>query len=369
MERQLTMLIGGLLREGWRVTLVSRVCALPAQAGLRWIKVPCPRRPFAIAFPWFFLVASLLVWRHGHGIRHSTGAIVLNRVDVATVHLCHHGLARVGPLQRASRPSLAYRLNQPVSRIMSRLGERWCYRGGRARRLVGVSEGVARELREHFGSTGAAVGVIPNGVDPSVFRPDPGARSELRRALALGSGDLVALFVGGDWELKGLRMVIEAVARSAGWHLVVVGRGDAHRYGELARRMGAGDRVKLVGPAAQTAPYFAMADAFVLPSVYETFSLVTYEAAAVGLPLLATRVSGVEDLIQDGVNGWFVERDPASIAARLAMLGDDSRLRATMGAESRRAAAAFSWEHVIATYSQLFRELVQGASGGPGMAD
>ena len=65
-------------------------------------------------------------------------------------------------------------------------------------------------------------------------------------------------------------------------------------------------RLHFLGSVDQMPRLYAAADAFVLPTSYETFSLVTYEAAAAGLPLLVTRVSGVEDLLADGLNGWFI---------------------------------------------------------------
>src|SRR4051812_8696412 len=75
MELQLSELIRGLVARGADVTVISRTCALDAGAGVRWIRVPGPRRPFALAFPWFFVVGSLLVARHRRGVLHTTGAI------------------------------------------------------------------------------------------------------------------------------------------------------------------------------------------------------------------------------------------------------------------------------------------------------
>src|SRR3954451_15743574 len=89
MEVQLSQLIGGLLARGVDVTVISRTCDLEPHPSLRWMRVPGPARPFVLAFPWFFVVGSLLLRRHRRGIVHSTGAIVANRIDVCTVHLCH----------------------------------------------------------------------------------------------------------------------------------------------------------------------------------------------------------------------------------------------------------------------------------------
>ena len=85
-------------------------------------------------------------------------------------------------------------------------------------------------------------------------------------------------------------------------------------YEELAESYGVADRVEFVGATDDVASWYRRGRRFLLPTAYETFSLVTYEAAACGLPLLVTKVNGVEDLLRDGENGWFIERDAADIA-------------------------------------------------------
>src|SRR4051812_39378629 len=150
MERQLNELVTGLLDAGHRVTVVARTCVLEPHERLRWVRVPGPGRPFAIAYPWFFLAGSLLARRHRADVLHTTGAIVLNRAEISTVHLCHHAVAEQGDLKRARRTTLAYRLNGAVASRMSRLAERLVYRAPRSRELVAVSQGVQREIDRYF---------------------------------------------------------------------------------------------------------------------------------------------------------------------------------------------------------------------------
>ena len=75
MERQLTELIGGLLEDGFEVSVISRTCRVPAHPRLEWVRVRGPARPFPLAYPWFLLVGSALVRRRARGVVHSTGAI------------------------------------------------------------------------------------------------------------------------------------------------------------------------------------------------------------------------------------------------------------------------------------------------------
>jgi glycosyltransferase involved in cell wall biosynthesis len=84
---------------------------------------------------------------------------------------------------------------------------------------------------------------------------------------------------------------------------------------------------------------------------------VTLEAAASGLPLLVTRVSGVEQLLHDDANGWFIAQDADDIAGRLRTLEADPQRARTMAAAARRAAGDYSWERMTEGYLALYDEL------------
>lgn len=157
------------------------------------------------------------------------------------------------------------------------------------------------------------------------------------------------------WGHKGLEYVIEALARAPQWDLVVAGSGDRPRYEQLADALGVADRVHWLGVVRDVQVVYALADAFLLPSSYETFSLVAFEAAASGLPVLATPVNGVRELIADGGSGLFIDRDPVAIAARLNELAGDPALRVRLGHAARRTALEFSWEAMVAKHHELYR--------------
>lgn len=357
MEGQLGRLVEGLLERDHEVTVVARACELGEHPALRWVRIPGPPRPFCLWYGWFFVAGSLAVWRRRGGLVHTTGAVILNRADVSTVHFCHRGFGRSVRMTRASRASLPYRANDWLAGVLSRLAESYCYRPSVSARLVAVSGGLARELRELFPAMSRVVEVIPNAVDSSAFSRDEVERAKRRAEWGSAEDELVALFVGGDWERKGLAYAIEAIARASRWTLVVVGEGDVERYSALARRRGAGRRVRFEGGTRHAAEYYSAADAFVLPTAYETFSLVTFEAAAAGLPLLVSRVSGVEDILVDGRNGWFIYRDVEVIAQRLDELGGNARLRAEMGEAARADSARFHWARSIEAYCDLYARL------------
>jgi glycosyltransferase involved in cell wall biosynthesis len=357
MERHTEQLVTRLLDAGRQVTVIACTCTLEPREGLRFARVRTPSRPAMVAYPAFFAAASLLVALRGHALVHTTGAIVGNRVDVSTVHYCHRAAVRRLNGSRASRSSPIFRINAAIAGMMSRAGETWCYRPGRAQMVCAVSRGVARELAESFPQVRSAVRVIPNGVDSGVFRPDIQARRQVRAELGLDDRTPLALFVGGDWERKGLPHALDALAFASDWHLAVAGAGDEAPLRARAREAATESRLHVLGPVHHMPRLYAAGDAFVLPTGYEAFPLVVLEAAASGLPLLVTRVNGIEDLVRDGLSGWFIARDRRDIARRLTDLCADPELARRMSVAARAAAREFSWETMAAGYLSLYDEL------------
>lgn len=360
MERVLAELAVGLSESGHDVTVIARKCVLAPGSGVRFRRVRGPGRPLLLAHPWFMLAGTLAVRRWRRGIVQATGAIVLNRVDVIAVHYCH----QVGPVNPSSA-SLAFRLHALAAGHLKRITERICYRPRGDTRFVCVSNGVAEEMREHFPRIAERVVTIHNGVDTDAFAP--GLRRDealaLRRRLGIGQERLVAAFVGSEWQRKGLPELIRALADSPGWDLLVAGGGDRERYQRLADSLGVGGSVHWLGVTSDVQLVYQAADAFVLPSSYETFSLVSFEAAASGLPVLATPVSGVRELIEDGVSGFLIERDAAQIAELLRRLRADPELRARLGQAARAAALRFTWAAMVKAHSDLYRTLAGEAAG------
>jgi UDP-glucose:(heptosyl)LPS alpha-1,3-glucosyltransferase len=364
MERVLTELVLGLRKLGHPLTVIARTCELPPEAGVVFHRVRGPARPFLLAYPWFMLAGSVTLARRRRGIVQATGAIVLGHVDVLAVHYCH----QVGPAN-PSRATPMFRAHAGLVRRLKRLGERLCFRWSRAASFVCVSEGVAEEVRTHFPELAERVLTIHNGVDTMRFAPArhlEQARA-LRASLGIDQERLVAVMVGGEWERKGLGPLIEALALAREWDLVVAGEGDRDGYRLLASSLGVGESVHWLGVKRDVEHIYALADAFVLASSYETFSLVTFEAAASGLPILATAVNGVRELIEDRRNGFVITRDPATIAERLTRLAADPALRRRLGAAAREAALRFSWEEMVAAHDRLYGRLSRrrGSASAP----
>jgi glycosyltransferase involved in cell wall biosynthesis len=357
MERQLAELLLGLRERGHRVTVIARTCGLPASSGIVFHRVRTPRRPFVLAYPLFMAFGSLAVARWRRGVVQATGAIVLNRVDVVAVHYCH----QVGPVN-PSRSSGLPRLQAGAAGLLKRTGERLGFRMSNAAAFVCVSEGVADEMRSSFPELAGRVVTIYNGVDTGVFAPGApdGPGAALRSSLDLDDGQLLAVLVGSEWARKGLEPAIRALAGAPWWSLAVAGEGDREAFQRLAEQLGVAERIRWLGVRADIQVVYQAADAFVFPTSYETFSLVTFEAAATGLPILATPVSGVRELIEDGRNGFLITREPAVIAERLNRLAEDPQLRRRLGTAARESALGYSWERMVAAHSELYERLAAG---------
>jgi glycosyltransferase involved in cell wall biosynthesis len=175
--------------------------------------------------------------------------------------------------------------------------------------------------------------IAPNAVDTSLFE-----RAAVDRS---GRNGCRFLYAGRLDPEKGLDTLLEAFGDLPG-ELVLVGDGaDAARLralaGERVHFAGAKDRDELITE-------YAAADVFVLPSRSEPWGMVLNEAAAAGLPLVATEEAGAtRDLVEDGRNGFLVRAgDVAALRERLARLADDPSLRATAGARSRELAQRFT---------------------------
>ena len=144
---------------------------------------------------------------------------------------------------------------------------------------------------------------------------------------------------------------------------VLVIAGDGPCRDELARviaELGVADRVRLLGECRDVPGVLAAADVFALPSIAEGMSNTLLEAMAAGLPVVATRVGGNPELVEDGVNGRLVPiREPVALREALASYLDDPHLRAMHGKASRqRAVECFSLERMCQDYTDLYRRLL-----------
>lgn len=232
----------------------------------------------------------------------------------------------------------------------------------RAYAVVAISPAVGRLLVTATGIDEERVRVIANGVEAP---RDVGQkeREDARKVAGLSADRLVLgavarLFDDSNKRISDLLRAL-SLREAHNWQLLIVGDGPARAtLEELALALGVDERVHFVGYRADTAPWYEVMDAFALVSRNEGFGLVAVEAMFHRLPVIATRVGGLRDIVIDEKTGLHVAVGvPAEIAEALQRLGADPALRASMGARgAERAAARYSAERYASDIAALYEE-------------
>lgn len=237
-----------------------------------------------------------------------------------------------------------------------------------ADQLIAVSRPIQRALRRRYGVPDGRVHLIPCGVDTARFHP--GDRELARRGLGLPSAGIRLLYVGDLIPEKGVLLLLEAGAEllraGADLHITLVGSGPlGDTLRDRAALLGIAERFVLLGPQPnERIPELLRAsDALVLPSASEGSPVSIIEARAVGLPVLATRVGGVPDLVADGRDGFlFPPGDARALAGALRrFLSLDAGDRAALG----RAALARRGRFDIDAQAAQVRALIEAARLSP----
>jgi len=232
---------------------------------------------------------------------------------------------------------------------------RWLWRDADA--LVAVSNG----LRDYaFDTTpDLPIEVIPNAIELSVFTP-PAQRN--------GEGPVKLLFVGRFNAFKNVEKLIETAGhlKAIGvdnFELQLVGEGERRATVEqLVIEKGLTKQVRFLGwiDRDSIVERYRQADLFVTATTWEGMPNTVLEGMACGLPVIATRASGLEELVRDGVNGYLVNiNDSSALADRIATLINNPYERARMSKESRKIAEQeFAWEYIAEQYVSIYNRIL-----------
>lgn len=248
----------------------------------------------------------------------------------------------------------------------------------RARTVVALSESMADELVE-LGVGRERTRVLPNAVDGTRFASGPD-RQALRDALGIPEGAFVFLCVARNHPQKNHPVLFRAFRRlvaarpQCDLRLLLAGR-DTPALQSEAESCGVADRVgffEFGAPAGTTtAPVmppqglvdlYRAADAFVLASVLEGFSSALLEAMAAELPVVATDVPGIREVVRSGDNGLLVAcGDEEGLARAMAEVSGSPELRGRLSSGAGETAGHFTWPAVTSAYLGLYRELIEAA--------
>lgn len=248
---------------------------------------------------------------------------------------------------------------------------RWCFQ--HAQWLTACSIELMRRARA-LGADEEKTEWLPYGADAKAFQVQPHAAQRLRAQLALPNDATLILAVGRLVRKKGFEFLVRAMPqilqRAPNARLVVVGYGDLRQELEAhARALGLNGQVIFAGrvPRQEIPAYFAAADIVSVPSVRDDagnvdgLPNVALEAMAAGKAIVASAIAGFPDVIDDGENGLLVpEKDSAALAAAIARLARDARLRETLGTRAReKIRAQLNWDTVARRFIAGYARVIQ----------
>jgi glycosyltransferase involved in cell wall biosynthesis len=209
--------------------------------------------------------------------------------------------------------------------------------------VIAISDGVRTALLR-AGVRPERVHVVPSGVDADAFATTDAARVAVRREWALADDDVAVVVVGALERRKGHAVLLDAAAglRALAPGLRYVICGDGSEAAALARAAEAlGGVVRFAGFRRDVAACLAAADIVALPSLHEGLGVAALEAMAAGRAVVASRVGGLAEAVEDGTTGLLVPPgDAATLGVALARLVRDPALRARLGAAGRTRVAA-----------------------------
>jgi glycosyltransferase involved in cell wall biosynthesis len=213
------------------------------------------------------------------------------------------------------------------------------------------------------------ISVIHSGVDLTCFKRSATKSNPKRNELGIPPDSLVVGYVGWLIPIKGVTYLVNAMAEVVQRHpnslLVLVGKGDEKGEEEIKLRervasLGLEDRVRFLGWRPDVDEIMGCFDIFVLPSLNEGMGRVLVEAMSAGLPIVASRVGGIPDLVKHGENGLLIP--PADVGALEQAISDllsDNAKRKRMGETGKRMCRPYSVEAMVEKIDDLYSRLVE----------
>jgi glycosyltransferase involved in cell wall biosynthesis len=299
----------------------------------------------------------------------------LHKPDIVQTHnVKSHFLMRLAGVRRGV-PWIAFNHGYTAEDLKMKAYnqvDRWSLRGANV--VVAVCDAFGAALVRR-GVRKERIAVLHNAVS-AIPRSSPEEVSALRRSLEIPPGALILLAVGRLSPEKAPDHLLQAIAAlqerrvKLDFRLVMVGDGpDRSHVEKLRRALGLCNVVILAGTTSNVALYYSLADIFVLPSHSEGSPNALLEAMSAGLPVVATSVGGVPEIVQSGVTGLLVPpRDREAMADGMAALIQDSELRKRLGGQAQAwVSSHHSRQHYLQSLTNLYHR-VAGLRAEPGVA-
>lgn len=365
-----------LLRFGHEVHLFTNHCDAKNLHGIQLHYIPMiegkffeRRKKIALAKMfqvWSFAIASwVLVNPKQFDIVHVQGDSFV-RAQIRSAHSCHKTwLIYKRSKSKGLINSILKSALNPLH-FIALLIEKLNYGLGNVEKIISVSSAVSSEIHLAYGTPLDKIVAIENGVDLEAFSPRNATqyRNECREQYGIGKKDFVVVFVGHEFERKGLDTVIDVIndLKNNKIHLFVVGGDKDEKYTARVRALELTRQAHFVGLTNEVKRYYAASDVFLLPASYEPFGLVVTEAMASGLPVIVSSNTGAASMIVNGKNGFLIDLNNAKseAVACISRLMDSPGLRESVSIESRKTAEMFSWESMARRTEKVYLEMLHG---------
>jgi glycosyltransferase involved in cell wall biosynthesis len=246
-----------------------------------------------------------------------------------------------------------------VERLLSRITDH----------VVALTPMEARDYLALRVLTAEKISIIHSGVELNRYHITTKKRQQKKKELGISPDSLVVGFVGWLIPIKGVTYLVNAMARIVEQHsknlLVLVGKGDDKgeeeiKLKEQVERAGLADKVRFLGWRPDVDEIMGCFDIFVLPSLNEGMGRVLVEAMAAGLPIVASRVGGIPDLVKDGENGLLVPpADTSALEKAISSLLHDGARRKRMGKAGKKMCGPYSAEAMVEQIDVLYTELLE----------
>ncbi|MGA9937413.1 MAG: glycosyltransferase family 4 protein [Candidatus Acidiferrales bacterium] len=340
-------------------------------SSVTWHRIPKLRGPHIVNFLWWFSANHL--WRAwdrraknlDYDLVYSPGVNCFD-ADAVSVHIVF------AEFLRRVRPELAFSRN-PVKAWPLLLHRKLYYRlvvamekrvfQRQETELILTSRRSAEELARFYGRR-ERLPLIETGLDHKTFNPElrVASRAAARREIGLADETFTLLLIGNDWRKKGLAALLDALMQLADLpiHLVVVSNEAAAVSQAVAPYRALRERVHILPPRKDVEFYYAAADAYVGPSLEDTFALPAAEAMACGLPVIISARAGASDIVHDGIDA-LVLNDPKNVAALATMiqrLYTDRPFSERLGEEAAKTARQYTWERNGRELMAIFEEVL-----------
>jgi len=318
-----------------------------------------------------FIRSLSFAWFAGRAVRRDSFDIVQSHERIFKQDVfragdgCHRQWLELRKKKLSSFKKMSLALN-PFHMLILKL-EKSIFETSACKKIIAISEMVKKDIQEHYQTPEGKIAVIYNGVSLQRFHPEKkdSAGFEIRRRLGVKPEETLILHVGSGFERKGTATLLKAMEelQDFSWKLVLLGKAD---WDQCLQSLPQSVRNKTIplDPVDDVENYYASADLFVLPSIYEPFGNAVLEALATGLPVIVSKNCGSAEILTPGEEGLVLE-DPEDFQGLADMIKRlfDASLRKKMGENARKLAERFTGKRIAGEMLKIYEEIESDKKG------